>query len=98
MPGMIWPWNINNGKNLTFNFNLLITSEISLTNEDHFTKPRRKKLAGDGTHRPCLWPLNSYQCGRLEKFAKDETKTYTGVLLEVEVSWDQVMFRPRPTT
>ena len=33
-------------------------------------------------------------------FAKEETRTYTGVLLEVEVSWDQVMFRPRsrPTT
>ena len=27
-------------------------------------------------------------------FAKDETRTYTGVLLEVVVSWDQVMFRP----
>ena len=31
-------------------------------------------------------------------FAKDETRMYTGVLLEVEVSWDQVMFRPRPIT
>ena len=31
-------------------------------------------------------------------FAKDKTRTYTGVLLEVEVSWDQVMFRPWPTT
>ena len=33
----------------------LIASEISLTNfEDHFTKPRRKKLVGDGAHRPCV--------------------------------------------
>ena len=44
----------------------LIASEMSLIYEDHFTKPRRKKLVGDGTHRPCLWPLNSYQYGRLK--------------------------------
>ena len=43
-----------------------------------------------------LWIVTSVDDWKT--FAKDETRTYTGFLLEVEVSWDQVMFRPRPTT
>ena len=49
------------------------------------------------TSRACgPWTVTSVDDSKT--FSKDETRTYTGVLLEVEVSWDQFMFRPRPTT
>ena len=44
------------------------------------------------------WTVTNGNVDDWKTFVKDETRTYTGVFLEVEVSWDQVMFRPRPTT